>query len=63
LKFEELSQVSSYVSERIEINNLSLENYISTENMISERRGVVEASKLPTGKTTIAFKKGDRIFH
>ena len=59
LKFEELSQVSSYVSERIEINNLSLENYISTENMISERRGVVEASKLPTGKTTIAFKKGD----
>ncbi|EMB64632.1 restriction endonuclease subunit S, partial [Streptococcus mutans] len=59
MKFEELSQVSSYVSERIEINNLSLENYISTENMISERRGVVEASKLPTGKTTIAFKKGD----
>jgi type I restriction enzyme S subunit len=36
-----------------------LDNYISTENMISNKEGVVKATKLPTGKTTSAYKKGD----
>ena len=44
LKFEELSQVSSYVSERIRIDEVNLDNYVSTENMISERGGVTKAT-------------------
>ncbi|XTA79895.1 restriction endonuclease subunit S [Streptococcus sanguinis] len=59
LKFEELSQVSSYVSERIRIDEVNLDNYVSTENMISERGGVTKATKLPSGKTISAFQKGD----
>ena len=59
LKFEELSQVSSYVSERIRIDEVNLDNYVSTENMISERVGVTKATKLPSGKTISVFQKGD----
>lgn len=59
LKFEELSQVSSYVSERIRIDEVNLDNYVSTENMISERGGVTKATKLPSGKTISVFQKGD----
>ena len=59
LKFEELSQVSSYVSDRIRIDEVNLDNYVSTENMISERGGVTKATKLPSGKTISVFQKGD----
>ena len=59
LKFEELSQVSSYVSERIRIDEVNLDNDVSTENMISERGGVTKATKLPSGKTISVFQKGD----
>ena len=59
LRFEELSQVSSYVSERIRTDGVNLDNYVSTENMISERGGVTKATKLPSGKTISAFQKGD----
>lgn len=59
LKFEELSQVSSYVSERIRIDEVNLDNYVSTENMISERGGVTKATKLPSGKTISVFQKDD----
>lgn len=54
-----LSEVSSYVSEKIDINMLSLDNYVSTENMISNRAGITQAIKLPTVKNTTAFQKGD----
>lgn len=59
MRFEELSQVSSYVSERIRTDGVNLDNYVSTENMISERGGVTKATKLPSGKTISAFQKGD----
>lgn len=59
LKYRELSIVSDYVKERIEVSKLTLNNYISTENMISNKQGVTIANKLPSVKTTIAYKKND----
>ncbi|MFS1664577.1 restriction endonuclease subunit S [Streptococcus sp. zg-JUN1979] len=57
--YKALSEVSSYVSEKIDVSMLSLDNYISTENMIPNRGGINKATKLPTVKTTTAFQKGD----
>ena len=59
LKFKKLSAVGFYATERVNINILDLENYISTENMNPNKEGVTNASKLPSAKTTSAFKKGD----
>ncbi|MGC4604820.1 restriction endonuclease subunit S [Enterococcus faecium] len=59
MKFKQLESVASYSSDRVEVSKLGLENYISTENMLTNKAGVVSASKLPTGKTTSAYQKGD----
>src|SRR5690625_4344480 len=61
MKYEKvkLKDISSYVTERIEIENVDEKNYISTENLVSNKGGKVKASKLPNSKTVIAYKPGD----
>lgn len=59
LNFKKLSEVSNYVNERIKVDDLTVENYISTENMIPNKGGIDEASKLPSAKTTSLYEKGD----
>ncbi|HDM8212435.1 TPA: restriction endonuclease subunit S [Vibrio harveyi] len=54
-----LSNVAKYCSARTNTDTITLENYISTENMLAEKRGVTAASKLPTAKTVAAYKSGD----
>ncbi len=59
MKFEQLSQVAEYVSNRVDVEKLSLDNYISTENMIPDRGGVIRSSKLPAVKTVSSFSEND----
>ncbi|MDW2311216.1 MULTISPECIES: restriction endonuclease subunit S [Vibrio] len=54
-----LSDVAKYCSARTKTDTITLENYISTENMLAEKKGVTAASKLPTAKTVAAYKSGD----
>ena len=54
-----LSEIATYVNERVTISKLTLKTYISTENMISDKRGVTFSSGLPSVSTTQAFKQGD----
>ncbi|QLK45335.1 restriction endonuclease subunit S [Vibrio owensii] len=54
-----LSDVAKYCSARTKTDSITLENYISTENMLAEKKGVTAASKLPTAKTVAAYKSGD----
>jgi len=54
----ELKDICQYVSERVATATLTKENYISTENMLPDRGGIVTASGLPSGNA-IAFSVGD----
>ncbi|WP_318492716.1 restriction endonuclease subunit S [Photobacterium leiognathi] len=54
-----LSDVAKYCSARTSIDSICLDNYISTENMLADRKGVTTASKLPTAKMVAAYKTGD----
>ncbi|ODW97832.1 hypothetical protein BBL97_17790 [Vibrio parahaemolyticus] len=54
-----LSDVAKYCSARTSIDGVTVENYISTENMLADKKGVTAASKLPTAKTIAAYKTGD----
>ena len=54
-----LSDISFYTTERIKIDNLNIASYISTENMLPDRRGVEAASSLPNGKSTTKYEVGD----
>lgn len=48
-----LGDICNYVTEKIDIGNVETSDYISTENMCSNKQGVVQASSVPKdGKAT-----------
>ena len=54
----ELSKICEYISRRIDSSSLTVENYISTENMMQNKGGIVAASKVPAEKA-VEFQPGD----
>lgn len=56
-----LGDVCEYYKGRIDMDDVSVENYISTENMVPERGGVTSASTLPNAKSVIAYSIGDTL--
>ena len=59
MDYKLLSEVSAYRNDRILSDKVNKENYISTENMISNRGGVDRATTVADAKTFPAYKKGD----
>ena len=53
-----LSEICEYTTKRIETESLGVDNYISTENMLQNKGGVVAAAKVPAEKA-VAFNPGD----
>jgi type I restriction enzyme S subunit len=56
---EKLGNISMFINERVSLEKLSLDNYISTENILPDYEGVAKASKLPPSGSAIQYKKGD----
>lgn len=54
-----LSDICAYNSERVSVSALTLDTYISTENMSTGKGGFVKATSLPTISQTTAFTIGD----
>ena len=54
-----LSEICGYSKDKVNIENLTLDTYYSTENMQPNRQGAVQATTLPTIKQTTACKKGN----
>lgn len=59
LKYKLLSDVCYFSKERVSVESLTPANYISTENMVSNKGGIIRATKLPSAKTVSSFEKGD----
>lgn len=58
-ELQQFKDIAKYTSNKISLNDLTLENYISTENMLSEKKGIEKASSLPKVNSVPAFKKGN----
>lgn len=58
MKFK-LEDICSLRKEKISIEKLTIETYISTENMLPNKAGIVNASALPTIRSIQAYQKGD----
>ena len=59
---KELKEIASYITEKINLDEISINNFISTESMLPDKRGITIASSLPkVGKVT-QFKEGDILF-
>ena len=59
IKNKTLDEISSYVNERMNVNELHNSTYISTENMLPNKAGITDATTLPNMNLTSAFKVGD----
>jgi len=51
--------ISFFVKERMPLEKLNIENYVSTENLLPDYGGVTIASKLPPAGSFTRFRKGD----
>ena len=54
-----LSDICEFVKGKVAVSNLTKTNYISTENMLPNRGGIVEAATLPSVDTTQTYTIGD----
>ena len=58
-KIGSLSEICKYSKDKVNVEDLTLDTYYSTENMQPNRQGAVKATTLPSIKQTTACKKGD----
>ncbi|EKO3415611.1 restriction endonuclease subunit S [Vibrio fluvialis] len=54
-----IEDVMQFSSERVDVSGLNLRNYISTENMLENKRGITTASNLPSVSSVPAFNENE----
>jgi type I restriction enzyme S subunit len=54
-----LSDICSYVKSKVNVSSLDNTTYVSTENMLPNKGGVVEASALPLIAQTQSYEQND----
>lgn len=59
MKRSTLASICKYADAGTEIDNITLDNYISTENMLSNKCGIVRAASLPSCNKVKAYAKGN----
>ena len=57
-----LGETTYFVSDKINTEELTINNYISTENLLSDKKGIVASSNLPNVSKVNSFKKEDVLF-
>lgn len=55
----ELSSLCSYAKGKVSVDTLSNRNYVSTENMVPNKGGIVDAGALPSAQYTQQYIKDD----
>lgn len=56
-----LADISSYSREKIPVSKLNVKTYFSTENMLPNKAGSIEATNLPSTLNTTSCHKGDTL--
>ena len=56
-----LGDVASFVNEKVPLERVALENYVSTENILPDYGGVTKASKLPTTGSVTRYRPNDTL--
>jgi len=56
-----LGDVANFVNEKVPLELVALENYVSTENILPDYGGVAKASKLPTVGSVTRYRPNDTL--
>ena len=59
VEWKALGEVAYYVRDRIETQNVRVDNYVGVENLLQDRAGRCVADSLPNVHTSIAFTHND----
>lgn len=54
-----LKDVAKYTNDKVNVDKILTENYVSTENMLENKKGIRIAESLPPSKTVNEFKEND----
>lgn len=54
-----LGDIANYAKDKVSLDEITIYNYISTENMLPNKGGVSESSGLPNSKTVSKYECGD----
>lgn len=57
-----LGEVARYITNKISIQEINLNNYVSTENLLADRMGLSPATTIPALPKVTEFIKGDVLF-
>src|SRR6056300_910758 len=57
-----IGELTYFIGEKISPTELTVYNYISTENLLSDKKGVVVSSNLPNVSKVNEFRIGDILF-
>jgi type I restriction enzyme S subunit len=58
---DELGNVADFVNEKVPVEQIALENYVSTENILRDYGGIARASKLPSTGAVTRFRPNDTL--
>nr|WP_295786863.1 restriction endonuclease subunit S [Rhodoferax sp.] len=56
-----LGTLADFANEKISLEEVALEDYVSTENILADYGGIARASKLPTTDSVTRFKSNDML--
>jgi type I restriction enzyme S subunit len=56
-----LGKVADFVNEKVPVERVALENYVSTENILPDYGGIARASKLPTTGSVTRYRPNDTL--
>ena len=59
METQKLSDICEYRKEKTLVSKLTIKNYVSTENLLPNKEGLINASSLPAIDTTQAYFKSD----
>lgn len=59
MEFQLLGDICEYRKGKINVSELTEQNYVSTENLLPNRSGLVEAASMPSTVTTQIYYKND----
>lgn len=55
----ELKEAMHYVTDKIDVLSLKIKEYISTDNMVPNRGGIIDCESLPKANRVTRYEPGD----
>lgn len=59
IKYKQLSEVASFSNDKTSLDNVNINNYVSTENMLPNKGGISTAANLPDTDKVRKYLKGN----